>query len=909
MFGVLALPPVAPVSAQPADDDVRQLERITVTGSRLLRTPLDGAYPITEITRAELLASGHASLGAFLQSLPFAAGSPLGTTTNQRGSGGGLSRGTETIELRGLGAQRTLVLVNGRRFVAGGNGTDGVVDLGAIPLALVQRVEVLKSGASVEYGADAVAGVVNVITRDRVDGADVRLAASQTDRGDGATLDVGAVAGADMGATQLQVGAAYLDQRAVGKGARDFSRRLLTVSGPDNAIVPDGSSAPPNGNFRTSDGRVTLIDGADGDSPDDFRPFISSGPATDRFNFNPFEDLRQDSRRMSLFATARQSLAGDTHVFGEASIQHRESDTRLAPLPFFTTRLDGVMVDADAAFNPFDEDISDARRRLVEAGPRRFVQDNRLWRVVVGAGGVWRGWTWDLAANHGRNSVEQTQTGDVLADRVALALGPGFRDNGRIICGSPQAPIADCVPLNLFGGPGSITPAMLGYVGAGDLTDRQDNRQTVITADLAGDVWAMPAGVASAALGYRWRQDVGRDLPDAATRAGNTSGAARAVTEGGFRTHAVYAELGLPLLRDAPWADALDAELGLRVVDDSTFDSETVWEAGVRYAPTASMVWRAAFSQVFRAPTVGEAFGGLAQSNPAIDDPCADFSQLEQAQIDRCVDQGVPADGRFDQTGNETPVLGGGNRALDAERGDVVTVGISWQPPRVPGLDLDLDYYDIRIDDAIAALGGNTILEQCLATGAARFCDNIDRDASGAITQVRSPLQNIASESARGVDLAVAYRQDTAYGGLAHDVLLSYVVERQRIAVPGAAPFVGVGTFDPDAFGAIPRWKGRYRADATRGPWQLAYTVHWIGPLDERGGELFPGTVNRVASRVYHDVTLGWDVPWGGRLQAGIYNLTDRDPPFLANSDVANTDVATYRLLGRTLQVALTHRW
>ncbi|MGB0514831.1 MAG: TonB-dependent receptor domain-containing protein, partial [Wenzhouxiangellaceae bacterium] len=457
-----------------------------------------------------------------------------------------------------------------------------------------------------------------------------------------------------------------------------FSNTRLTFDGPDNQLAFDGSSAPPNGQFRTSLGRLTLIDSRAGDAIADFRPFINSGPNTDRFNFNPFEDLLQNSRRLTLFGNG-QWYAGDTlTLHAEAFYHRRDSSQQLAPLPFFTTRLANVMVSADNAFNVFDERIADVRRRLVEAGPRRFIQDNQAWRVVLGADGRIGQWYWDAAINHGRNETDQRQTGDLLADRVRRALGPSFIDaGGQARCGRPDAPLDDCVPLNLFGPPGSITDAMLADIGA-DLDDSGFNEQTVFDANLSGDLLQLPAGMLALAAGVEWREERGADRPDPQSRAGNTTGAARAFTRGAFDAAEAYLELGVPLLADQALARRLDLDLGGRVVRFNNFGTESVFEVGLGWQPLERFSLRASWSEAFRAPNIGELFGGQAQANPIVLDPCADFGALSSIAIERCIAQGVPADGSFRQNGEETPELLGGNPGLKPERGEILTVGLGW---------------------------------------------------------------------------------------------------------------------------------------------------------------------------------------------------------------------------------------
>lgn len=908
LLALAALPASGVAQSESSRDAARELVPVAVTGTRLRGFVGARAWPLTLISRDELLASGEQRLGDILQQLTFTGGSPLNTQTSLRGEGGGLSRGIETAELRGLGPERTLVLVNGRRFVPGGNGASGVVDLGMLPLAMIERVEVFKSGASVEYGADALAGVINIITRDAFDGVDLSAQGRVTSRGDAETFTLSAVAGRTFDRGGFVAGLDYTDQPSVSKGDRGFSRQRLSFSGPENRVVFDGSSAPPSGQFRTSLGRLTLIDGRDGTDPNDFRRFVDAGPETDRFNFNPFEDLLQASERLSAFGRGHWRFSPALRLHAEAFMHRRRSSQQLAPLPFFTTREEGVVVDAENLFNLFDETLIDVRRRLVEAGPRTFSQDNEAWRFVFGADGQAGSWFWDAAVSHGRNETDQRKTGDLLDDRLRAALGPSFRDAaGRAVCGRPGAPATGCVPLNLFGGPGSITPEMLEYVGA-QLDDSGFNEQTVFDFNITGDLLMAPAGPVAAATGFEWRKERGVDRPDPQTRAGNTTGNARESTRGEFDSREVYLELGVPLLAGARLAQTMDLDLGARLVDFSNFGTESVFEVGLGWQPFDALSFRGAWSEAFRAPNVGELFGALSQSNPIVLDPCSDFAVLDPIEIQRCIDQGVPADGSFSQTGEETPELSGGNPKLSPESADIVTVGLSWQPAALAGFGLALDYYDIEISDGIGALGANTILEQCLTTGASNFCDAIQRESEGGIRTVEARLQNIALESARGLDLALDLEVFGDSASYDHRLMVSRVLERELVAFRGAAPLFGAGGFDQDNFGAIPEWRASYRLDWTRGDWKLGYQAHWTGVVRERGGEVFPGTVNRAGPVLYHDIDMAWHPSPRWRVSGGIENLTDIEPPFFANADEANTDLATYRALGTTFWLRLDFR-
>jgi outer membrane receptor protein involved in Fe transport len=771
-----------------------------------------------------------------------------------------------------------------------------------IPLAIVERVEVFKSGASVEYGADAVAGVINIITKSSTEGLELQALGSISSEGDAERYVVSAGYGQATERGQWFVAAEYSDQPSLGKGERAWSREVLSVTGPDNEVISFGSSAPPAGNHRTSMGRLTLRDGAAGTSPGDFRPFTDD----DRFNYNLFEDLLQASERLSLFASGSSEISSALNLFGEAFYHQRDASQQLAPLPFFTNREVDVAISADSVYNPFGERITDARRRLVEAGPRGFSQDNEAWRVVLGADGtLFETWFWDASVNVARNETDQVQNGDLLDSQLRLALGPSFFDaDGKAVCGTPDAPVAGCVPLNVFGPAGSITPDMLAFVGT-DLFDTGYNDQKVFSANLSGNPFELPAGEVGLAFGYEYRDESAADIPDAQTVLGNTTGSARAITRGDYQSHEAYAEIGIPLLVDAPMARELSLDFGTRWVDFSNFDTEWLVEAGLQYQPVESWRFRLSYTEAFRAPNVRELFGGVSQSNPIVEDPCADFSQLDAAEISRCVVQGVPADGSFNQNGQETPVVGGGNPALGPELAETFNLGFTFTPQSLPGLNVSVDYFDIRIDQGIAVLSANAILEQCIYSGQPESCQRITRNAEGGITSVQAELQNLATESARGVDIDTQLLHPGLGGDFHHRLLLSYTGERDIVAFAGDDTFAAAGQYVQGSIGAIPRWRGQYSLGWDHGRWRLGYEAQWIGSMEEAGGELYPGTVHPIPGRLYHDVYAGFDFSEGFSATAGVDNVTDEDPPFFVNADEANTDVSTYRLYGTTFWLRL----
>lgn len=874
-----------------------ELEALSVIGTRLSANA-GGERAIVRLQPEELINTGAQNLGQLLQLLPQMIGAPLNTSVGARGAGGGLSRGIESLDMRGLGSQRSLVLVNGRRFIAGGNGSSGVVDLASIPMSAVAAIEILSGSASVEYGADAVAGVVNILTHTRRPGLALGISTSLTEAGDGERWRADARWGKSRGDHHWLIAAELNHQAPVGKSERRFSAVQLAVEGPQNTPFVRGiSSAPPQGNYRTRQGRLTLIDGEDGRSPNDFRPFINSGPESDRFNYNPFEDLVQDNQRQSIYGSWAYQGLPTLEIYARGLFQARESSTTLAPLPFFTNRLQGVSVTADNVYNPFGEELTDVRRRLLEGGARQFRQDARLWRVELGAEGSWAQWHWSGQISYGENRVQQIQSGDLRRDRLALALGPSFNDaNGVDRCGLPDQPLPDCVPLNLFGAPGSITTAMLDYAGIAPLRDRFSNTQTLLNGDARRDLAQLEAGPLELALGLEWREEQAQDIPDALTQADLTTGAARAATRGRFRSREAYVELGLPLWRSATGQRQLQAEIGMRLLDTSLYSARAVFDAGLRLQLAPNLIARAGFAQSYRSPTVGELFGGINQTNPAVNDPCADFGSLSPEQQQRCVDQGVAADGSFAETGNEVPLLSGGSTALRPETAQSWRLSLDWSPNAE--LQLRLAAFAIDIDAAIASLSANSILRQCILQGDSTACMRIERDNQGGLERLNSPLSNIAEDTVQGLDIDAQWRPQIGDWSLTHRWLLSHVLQREVRTEPGGPVLASAGEYSPD-LGAIPRWTGLYSLQAEQGAWRWQYSLQYIHHMHEAGGDLFTGTRRRISSRSYHDLSLRWQHSAGWQLTGVIGNLSDVQPPLVINADDANTDVATYRLLGR----------
>lgn len=467
----------ATAAQEPASD-----EAIIITGSRIRRDPLSQDSPVTFVDRSDIDKTGLNSINDVLQRLPSAGGGLNGKFNNSGNfgnppDGGGVGAGAAEIDLRYLGSKRTLVLVDGLRFVnaASASGVPGSVDLNAIPESMIERVEVLQDGASAIYGSDAIAGVVNIITKRRQKGLIGTVQLGGYDDGDGFTQNYQLSWGnGGDGPTQIVIGGNFVKQDPISSGDRDIS----LFPAPYSSSCLDGgcSSGTPLGRFIVLGNDLTLRGPVIG-RPIVFNPLVPNDPASDfkdfttadRFNFAPYNFILTPLERYGVFLTAKQELGENMNLSGKLVWNRRNSKNQAAPLPLFVgpdagngNLLDTIVIDATNPYNPFGQTLGPGTynfigRRVIEGGPRRYNQKVETSYGTVTLDGKFkvadRDWYWDINAIGGRNKAEQTMFGNINAANLQLALGPVAN------C------IGSCVPFNIFGGVGSITQGMLDYVG------------------------------------------------------------------------------------------------------------------------------------------------------------------------------------------------------------------------------------------------------------------------------------------------------------------------------------------------------------------------------------------------------------------------------------------------------------
>jgi iron complex outermembrane recepter protein len=906
---------------------VEAAEVIMVTGSTIERRELTTPSPVSVLDKSDLDAAGVATIGEIIQNLP-----SQGNGINAQFNNGG--DGSTRVDLRGLGSDRTLVLLNGRRVVPGGLGADASVDLNSIPLAVIERVEVLKDGASAVYGSDAIGGVVNIITRNDFNGTEATVYTGGSQRRDGFNYDVSFVTGHATSKGNIMFAAGYQNQQPVFAGDRSFSEYDRNFDYASRTESIGGSTAIGNGLFNAGeidvdhDGVADSVDlcgadvtfctqGVDGA----MRPFDQPG---DLFNYQPDNYLYTPSARYNLFTAGSYKLSAKTRVFFEGSYLNRTSDQQLAPEPFFSY----ATISGQSIYNrlgaPGDRpDILGFSRRLVEFGPRRSLESIDTFRVVGGVDGrlpetlpIGKNWKWELSFNYGRTNGILTSGGNLILSRLQNALGPSFVDgNGVARCGTPEAEITGCVPMDITGPVGSITKEMRDYVTFTGVSTGFNDQKTLL-AQTGGQLAKTPwGGEVALAIGSDARFEQGGFTPDPLTSTGDTTGNASAPTAGSYNVASAFAELSIIPIVDKQYARWVELDLAARAFRYDTFGSGVTWKAGAMYRPFGGLAVRGTYSTAFRAPSVSELFLGKSDGFPSVEDPCdttppsaaGETVMLDPAIAERCAAEGVAPDAQF-ATGQQRAVSGG-NANLDAETAKVLTAGIVYEPSFAPGLSFTADYFRIDIDRAIQSLGASVIVSNCYSRGIEDDCAKIHRDPthSNAIDFIDDPISNVGAIGTSGFDLAVAYDTTHARFGRLRSQLEGQILRRYDLD-NSAQVLKGLGNYD---LGVYPRLKANLSTAWSKGPAGAGANARFVGGFDEcENADCNGGAPSRaVAANLTFDLFGTYTVKSAAgktTVAAGVNNLTDQKPSLIYDGFAGDSDASTYDFMGRYFYARVT---
>ena len=866
--------------------DEGALEEVMVTGSRIRRDEFSSTSPVTSIGQEDIERSGLASLGDLLQTLPLA-----GASLNQNSSAG-TAHGSSSINLRNLGDNRTLILVDGRRWVngAGTRGFRDFVDLNTIPLAAVERIEILKDGASAVYGSDAIAGVVNIITRKEFEGLTVKAYTGATSEGDGQSQKYSLTLGSTGERSSALLNISHVNQDEIFVDDRSFSAVPL------NAL----SVNSPQGRFRlgpTDPNRYTLIDGQDGADATDFRLFVDPD---DRYNTFQNTYLTGPRSLTNLFAQGRHEVTDELTATAHLMYNKRKTNQLFSPVVPRIRGSDGMVIPADHPFNPFGVELSGSTfqidRVLSAMGQRDNVQEVDTFRAGLSfEGTVFDDWNWDMGYTYSENDATFTSFNQINVDRLSLALGPNDK------CAAAQG----CVPFNIFGDQSLITSDMLDYVRV-NAKDRNGTTQYDFVANITGDVWDLPAGALGFAAGYEYRKERAYDQPDGEVNAAPvnfnpandraTSSAPRLPTQGEYDLNELYAEFNVPVASGKRGIDSLEVDLAARFSDYSTFGSTTNGKFGVSYRPVSNLQIRGTYSEGFRAPSIIELFAGSRQTNLPANDPCSDLanSGASPTVVANCVAQGVPSSGSYVQNTNAVTATVGSNPLLQPEESKSRTIGFVYQPEWIENLDVALDWYDIDLNGTITSLGTQRILDEC--ANFARYCNLITRDTNtGEILNVIDGGVNIGGTDVSGVDMTARYMTpDTRWGDFTYKIDTAYLDE-YVLTIPNPDGTINIDRLEGrQLFRAnYARWRTNATIELLRGPWEFSWTGRYIGSTKE------DSAMPDVSSVFYNDVQVNYQFDrYDSRLTVGIENVFDRDPPIsLVNSNI-NFDIFTFNPRG-----------
>lgn len=922
--GLFVAPASTGIYAQDAGDpDSAQveyiLEELTVTGSRIRGEAVGSASPVVILSRAEIRARGLASVGDVLQSLTVQSNA---TNTQANYSGDGATR----ISLRGLGAQRTLVLVNGRRFVPGGLGADASVDLNALPSTVIERIEVLKDGASAVYGSDAVGGVVNVITRTDLDGVEFESYQGISGSGDGAAVDLAFTAGIRKERGNLLFSAGYHDQRPVWTYERSFSEsdKNYNWGKNDGSFTTSGSSATPEGHIVDQSGEAgnaawQAIDAA-GDGAGDYhldpaagwRPFSYAGNSLDGtgdlYNYQPENYVFTPQKRYTTFLSGTHRLSDRLRPFFEVVYTNRQSEQKLAPTPLFTIE-EGITVSAGNRYNAFGRDFADVRRRFVEAGNRVFNQDISTFRIVLGLKSGLAGFDSDFFFAFGRTSGTTLNRGRFIRTNLMRALGPDEECTGS------------CVPLDILHGAGTITSEMLAYIQYTGVA-RGYTQQKILQWNLTGDLADLSHGPLSVAAGVSSRWESGAYTPDPITASGNTTGFRTEATEGSFAVRALYGETRLPVYHRNGVGFHLNA--AVRAFHYDTFGSGLTYETGASVELPRGLTLRATYSNAFRAPNIAEMFLGANDVFPRLSDPCSTVDEggnprkLTGQQQRNCAAAGVPPgfrDSRVQLRARE-----GGSTDLDPEKAGMVTAGMSFRPDFAPDLQFNLNYFQNRIEDEIGSLPAGVILSNCYSQDNPTNRDQVVRAAdTKLISHVVQTNTNVGETKIAGIDLEAGYNGNTPWGILSARLESNLLIRYDQFlpAAGGTEVIKARGYYD---VGVFPRWRHAASLDLKWRRASAGLTWAYIGGFVECEENDCKGLYRSdVAERpAYRDVTsnslLGLRGTYrlftdagGTVLTLGMNNVFNTPPAVIFNGLLGTSDYTAYDFMGRYLYLRLSH--
>jgi iron complex outermembrane recepter protein len=920
--------------------ETKTLKTVTVTGSLIRSVDVESAQPVVTITSQDIQKQGFATVGQLLNNLSSASSPDISKSDPDEA---GPDVGGTYVDLRNLGAQRTLVLIDGKRV---GTSFDGYTNLDTIPASIIDHIDVLADGASAIYGSDAIAGVINIITKQNYNGAEVdTYNGKYLPGGDGDQGQYSVLFGKTFSRGAIEFAAQYQNQNSIGAGDRPYSAYPLTANYPLNGWGPYG----PQGQFYLNGQYYVLNNGGSPQNINDYHAVqqpisAANGVVTntgDYFNSNPQNTLLSATNMKNVFAQGHYDILQNVTAEFTASYNEQGNTDELAGFPLSTPALfslqypqyTGMELSSQSYYNPTNQPGQTPTdlpfQRYVEELPRLSSNKVENFRFSVGLEGNFsigeHLFNWDAYYYDTRYEGTILETGNFSLPNLFNALGPSFlASNGTVECGTPGNVIAGCVPLNVLAP--RYTQAMLNYIAVNGY-EHYGSSEKGPQVDLSGDILELPAGDLSVAVGASHRSLSGYDTPDVPSSEGLTTNLAGLPTAGGYGVNEAWMEVNVPLLKDLPFAQSLNFDVASRYSHYSNFGSTYNKQGKLTWKPINDLMVRGSYGTGFRAPTVGDLFGGVSTTYPFYNDPCDvvyGLARYNSTVAKNCANGigGQPAlnqaalnaaglgtefpTGFMQEQAPGVPVVApggapvyapftqGGNPNLKPETSKSSQIGIVYSPSYLTGFNATIDHFHYIVRNVISDISPNEVLNNCYELGIASDCGLFQRTAADdyQVSSLFSGEENQGWLDVAGYDADFSYSLPKfSFGQFTLDSKSTYYTHNNT------EQYAGVPVSYNNGFGSYWRIRSSFTIGWEYKSYGAQWTLRYYSPLKDpcynEQYSAFPCTLpnyylpgvgvtpmTQIPSVTFNDAQVYWNTPWNGTIAVGVNNIFNRVAPY-----------------------------
>jgi iron complex outermembrane receptor protein len=927
-------------SSNASPQQTKTLQGVTVTGSLIRSVDVEDAQPVVTITSQDIQKQGFATVGQLLNNLTSASSPDISKSDPDEA---GPDVGGTYVDLRNLGAQRTLVLLDGKRV---GTSFDGFTNLDTIPASIIDHVDVLADGASAVYGSDAIAGVINIVTKKDFNGAQVdTYNGKYLPGGDGNQGQYSILFGKTYAHGAIELAAQYQKQDSIGAGDRPYSAYPLTANYPLNGWASYGVQ----GQFNLNGQQYVLNNGGNPQNINDYHPYqgptsANNGVVTnvgDNFNPNPQNTLLSATNMKNLFAQGHYDINKNVTANFTASYNEQGNTDELAGFPLSSAGLfslqypqyTGMELSANSYYNPTNapgQTPTDLPfERYVEELPRFSSNKVENFRFSLGLDGNFsigdHQFNWDAYYYDTHYDGTILETGNFSLPNLFNALGPSFlASNGTVECGTPGNVIAGCVPLNVLSP--RYTSAMLNYIAV-DGYEHYGSSEKGPQIDFSGDILTLPAGDLNFAVGASHRNLNGYDTPDVPSSEGVTTNLAGLPTAGGYNVTETWVEFNVPLLKDLPFAQSLSLDVADRFSHYSNFGGTNNSQYKLTWKPIDDVMVRGSYGTGFRAPTVGDLYGGVSTTYPFYNDPCDTVYGLARynSTVAKNCANGIGGQPGLNQAalnaaglGGEfpngfiqelapgltttspgggpvyAPFTSGGNPKLQPEKSQSAQIGIVYSPSYISGFNATIDHFHYIVRNVISGISPNEVLNNCYELAIVSDCALFQRTAADdfQVSSLFSGEENQGWMDVAGYDMDLSYALPKfSFGQFTVDSKSTYYTHNNTEQYPGVPVSYNNG------FGGYWRVRSNFTIGWEYKGFGAQWTMRYYSPLKEpcynEQFSAFPCTLpnyylpgvgitpsTQIASITFNDMQVYWNTPWNGTIALGANNIFNRVGPY-----------------------------